>query len=64
MLINFQAICLRLPPEMHILIWIGFFAWDYGIGKTKWGSAGGLLIEAPLKKLITWINGIGRPHGP
>ncbi len=47
-MVDLQQICEQLPPAAHVLIWIGVAVWEYGLGKTKFGSTVGLLIEQPL----------------
>ena len=44
--------CLQLPPVAHLMVWISVMLWEYGLGKTKWGSTFGLLIETPLNALL------------
>lgn len=56
-MLNLQAICQKLPPEGHVLLWIVFFLWEYGLGKTTYGSSVGLFITKPITALLKKLNG-------
>jgi hypothetical protein len=51
-------ICQKLPQSTLVVIWILWALWEYVLGKTKFGSTVGLLIEAPINKLLAKL-GIG-----
>lgn len=54
--LSLQGVCEQLPPVGHVLIWIAVLVWEYGFGKTKWGSTAGLMIETPIKKILNLIK--------
>lgn len=52
------AVCQQLPPFMHLILWLAVLAWEYGLGKTQYGSSVGLFIETPLNKLLASISSL------
>lgn len=54
-MLNLQNVCQQLPLPMHVLLWVAVLGWEYGLGKTKFGSTFGMAVETPvilvLKKL-------------
>lgn len=54
--LKLQYVCQQLPPFMHLILWLLVLAWEYGIGKTKYGSTLGLFIETPLNKALAYVN--------
>jgi hypothetical protein len=55
-MLNLQQVCEQLPLTGHILVWVGYLFWEYVIGKTKFGSTLGVLIEAPIKKALNFLK--------
>lgn len=50
-------------PSPAILIGYGLYTIsEYLMGKTRFGSWIGILIEAPVKKIIAWV--VGKPDAP
>ena len=52
------TVCQQLPPFMHLALWLVVLAWEYGLGKTKYGSSIGLFIETPLNKFLAYVAGL------
>lgn len=59
---DLTAICQKLPPSALALLWAGYAIWEYGIGKTKWGSSIGLFIEAPINATLKKLGIINGPQ--
>lgn len=49
-------LCQKLPPSVIIVFWILYSLWEYGLGKTKWGSTVGLFIETPINKVFSYFG--------
>lgn len=56
-MLDLSAICQKLPPAAHILLWGAFFLWEYCLGKTGFGSSLGLFITTPFAKVLKFLNG-------
>ena len=54
--LNLQGVCEKLPPTAHILIWLAVLGWEYGLGKTSFGSSLELFVETPIKKVLAWLH--------
>lgn len=53
---DLQLICEQLPPAAHVLIWGLVLLWEYGVGKTRFGSTIGLLVVSPITKALKWLK--------
>lgn len=49
---DFHSLCQTLPPAAPIVGFIVYSVWEYLIGKTKYGSTVGLLVEHPIATAI------------
>jgi hypothetical protein len=45
-----KQVCEQLPAWGHVILWIGVFMWEHGLGKTKFGSTIGLFIYYVLRQ--------------
>ena len=50
-----QTVCDQLPQWAHVALWITVLLWEYGLGKTKFGSTVGIFVETPFKKLTNFV---------
>ena len=53
---DLKQVCEQLPTSVHVLIWIAVLVWERGLGRTKFGSTLGLLVDAPIKRLLNALD--------
>lgn len=54
---DLRTICQQLPPTAAVIGFAIYAVFEYLIGKTKFGSALGLLLEHPALTIFNWIKG-------
>ncbi len=52
-----QTICQQLPQGFVIVIFIIYSAWEYFMGKTKYGSTVEMIFEHPIQWFLSRKKG-------
>ena len=50
------SLCQKIPSNYLYAFYVLYLVLEYILGKTKWGSAIGLLIETPINKVLSYFG--------